>query len=182
MLRGIMNNKLEYLGKDRWGDKYFYMDVKDDTFVHFTTLNRSNEIIETKQLLLDSPHSGMGAYGTFAVSLTYGDYIPGVQTTHIKADPNDTIVAVEFKTNTVPKKTGTVDEVAFGEQNVNLINPKIISKEQAISKIKSAPVKISQKDNDDKVIYDKALIPQLSIVSKEASYKTLNKYFRSLFE
>lgn len=177
-----MGNKLNYIGQDRWGNKYFYMDVKDDTFVHFTTQSRANQIIESGKLLLDSPHAGMGAYGTFAISLTYGEYLPGVQTTHIKVGPEDEIVAIEFKTNTVPKKFGTVDEVAFGEQDVDLINPKIISKEQAVSKIKSSPVKISQNEDDYKVIYDKTLIPKLNIASKEASHRTLNKYFRFFFE
>lgn len=159
------------------------MDVKDDTFVHFTTLKRAQKILDSKKLLLDSPYAGMGVYGVFAISLTYGELIPGVQTTHIKKDSkNDKIVAVKFKTNTIPKKYGSVDEVAFGEQDVNLISPEIISEEKATNIIKNSPVNLSKNKEDGIVIYDKSLIKDLNIVSKKASYNTLNKYFKLLFE
>jgi hypothetical protein len=175
-------SKLEYIGSDAWARKYYYLNVSNDSFVHFTTSKRAQEIVESKKLLLDSPYGGMGAYGVFAISLTYGVYVPGVATTHIETwakNEDSEIVAVKFKTHTVPKKLCYIEEVSFGEQDVPLINPTIITKNEAIGLIRNSPEKISE---DDHVVYDKSLIPRLNLVNKKTAFNVLNRYLKDFLE
>jgi len=134
------------------------MNIKDDRFIHFTTEPRAEQIVESKKLLLDPPAHGMGAYGVFAVSLVYGKHYPSVTLTHVQnqaKQEGSNVVAIEFTTNTVPKKYGHPDETGWGEQDVNLINPRIINVEEAISKISRSPVKLGE---DDMVLYDKSVL------------------------
>lgn len=94
---------LEFIGKDKWGSNWYFLNVKDDIFIHFTTQKRAQKIIDTGKLLLDSPYGGMGAYATFAVSTVYGSYLPAV-INHIEKwaqKENSKIVGIEFKTNTI---------------------------------------------------------------------------------
>lgn len=171
---------LEFIGKDKWGSNWYFLDVKNDIFIHFTTQKRALEIIGTGKLLLDSPYGGMGAYATFAVSAIYGSYLPTVLN-HIdkwSLKENSEVVGVEFKTNTVPK-IGHIEEVSFGEKDVNLINPKIISEERAINILKNTPETIKE---NDYVIYDKNIIPQIGIVSQDVVKKAnrvLKAYLKS---
>ena len=173
-----MKKYLEYLGKDKYGHIYYFLDISKDSFIHFTTSLRASQIIQNKKLLLDSPYQKFGPYGVFAVSLIYGSHIPGVSLDHVekwsKKEGSD-VVAIEFKTNTIPKHVGTIDEVSWGEQNVDLINPKIISKEEADSKINQAPDKI---DDPEMVVYDKNLIPRLELIdNKKLAYQVIYRYF-----
>ena len=159
--KGLDKGPLQYLGENSWHHKYYFMDVRDDKFVHFTTSARAPQIVKSRKLLLDAPYPGMGVYGVFAVSLTFGQHIPGVTLSHIEKwakEEGGTVVAVEFTTHTVPKKYGYPEEVGWGEQDVDLINPKIISVQEAIGKIEASPVKLSDDDHEELVVYDKGAI------------------------
>lgn len=120
------------------GEPVFEMNIKDDVFVHFTYESRASQILESGKLLLNSPHKGFGAYAVFAVSAIYGSLRPGVQLTHLRDD--EPIVAIVFKTNVKPE-IGFIEEVSWN-QDVPLINPRIVSKQKGIQLIKNAPEKI----------------------------------------
>ena len=115
---------------------FFEMSVEEDEFVHFTTAKRASEIIESKKLLTNSPYKKFGQDSVTAVSLTYGEFVPNIQTTHIPIDEGQ-VVAIKFKTNTAPQ-IGFVDEVSW-QQDVYLIDPKIITANSAINMIKETP-------------------------------------------
>jgi len=155
----------DYLGQDKSGFKYYHLDVKDDKFVHFTTSKRAQEIIQSGTLMLDAPYEGSGAYGVFAVSLTYGEIVPGLALSHVTKEARNEgsqVVAVAFKTDTVPMKVGYPEEVSWGEQDVRLIDPKVISVDDAVQMIKRAPC--SLEDNRSVVVYDKALLSNTVLV------------------
>jgi len=117
-------------------------DVSEDLFIHFTTRENAEKIIETKTL-------GSGIFSTFAVSTTYGEFVPGVQTTHIKGDD---IVAVVFATDTPPTH-GYPEEVVW-HGAVPIRDIEIISVEEAASLISAAPAKITE---DDVVVYENSV-------------------------
>jgi hypothetical protein len=177
---------LEFLGQDNLGYKYFFMDVHKDRFVHFTTRKRALEILESGKLLLDAPHKKFGAYGVFAVSLTYGEIIPGVALSHVMKwakEESSEAVAVEFETDTVPKKAGFHEEVSWGEQDVALKDPRIVNVMAAIQKIGASPCTI---DDKSVVIYDKALLGETKLVeeqmakraSDESAWEAYNERYR----
>lgn len=103
--------------------------LKDDSFVHFTTKERANEILNGGKILQDPPYKKFGIDAVTAVSVNYGKYVPRVQMDHIPN--NKDAVAIWFRTNTLPSY-GYIEEVIWHE-DVKLIDGKIISKEQAIS-------------------------------------------------
>lgn len=107
------------------------VDLNDDKFIHFTYDDRAKEILKSGKLLVDSPYKQVGLAGVQAVSVKHGMFIPGVQVTRLidKKKPDQTIVAVLFKTNTRPKY-GYPEEVIW-EEDVRLINPEIIDLEAA---------------------------------------------------
>jgi len=151
---------LKYLGEDYRHKRYYLMDVRKDTYIHFTTSKRASKIVQSGKLLLDAPHQGAGVYGVFAISTIFGKYYPSVSLDRVEKrseEEGGTAVAIEFKTNTVPLKYGHADEVAWGEQDVKLINPKVISKEEAIAKINASPYKLDD-EYDEFVIYDKSML------------------------
>lgn len=168
----------EYLGTNDWNKNVYYLYVGDDRFVHFTTQRRAQEILQSGKLMIDSPYDSMGAYGVFAVSLLYGEYYPSVTTKHVEKtslQENSPVVAVEFSTNTVPRKSGHPDETAFGEQDVRLQGAKIIRLEEAIQKIRRAPYAIS---DDDYIIYDKNIVASEKLVDKRGPNMGKNSALR----
>lgn len=158
---------LTFIGQDDSGFKYFFLDVRKDKFVHFTTKNRATEILKSGKLLLDAPHEKVGAYGVFAVSLTYGEIIPGVALSHVMRwakEEGSEVVAIEFKTDTVPKKVGVSEEVSWGEQDVKLIDPKITHVIAAIQKIGASPCSLNDRSV---VVYDKSLLKNTKLVEEQ---------------
>ncbi len=145
-----LGTKLRPLGESTMGGgQVLTMPLKDDKFVHFTPSSRALEILRTKKLLMHPPHQKFGIDAVSAVSTTYGQYVPGVQTTHIKGDGD--LVAILFSTNTPPDR-GYVEEVTW-KQDVHLVNPKLLSAVQAAAMLRVSPAKIS---DQDMVLYDRA--------------------------
>lgn len=125
--------------------RLYEMPLSKDTFVHFTTPDRAEAIVESGKLLMRPPHPKFGTDTVNAVSTTYGVWQPGVQTTHLSRRD---LVAVLFQTDTVPKY-GYVEEVVW-DRDVKLRNPRIVSFQKATGMLKRAPVRI---DDGDKVVY-----------------------------
>ena len=112
---------------EKFGDKYYLMDIKKDQFIHFTTKSRAEEILDSNKLKSESDYTPLGSpVGAFAISSVWGKYFPEVQITHIK--PED-IVAILFTTETLPK-WGKLSEV-FWEDDVEFKTAKQISKGDA---------------------------------------------------
>jgi hypothetical protein len=126
------------------GDDWYQMDIKNDSFVHFTSKERIPEILKSNMLMFRPPYEKFGTDAVNAVSLTYGEVLSGVQTTHIKGE----VGAIWFKTNTIPYR-GHVEEVIWNE-NVPFTQVKEITKEKAVSMINASPEKIDEMAN---VIY-----------------------------
>jgi poly(A) polymerase len=132
----------------RGSERYHYLPVEDDIFVHYTTPERAKQILESGKLLMRPPYEKFGIDAVNAVSTSYGWDVPGVQSTHIKN--GDELVAIKFRTKTKPEY-GSPEEVVWHE-DVELIDPEVISQKDAVETLRSAPFKISE---DDLVIYDK---------------------------
>ena len=58
------------------------MDHTKDRYVHFTPTERAHQIVKSGKILADPPHEKFGPTSSFAVSTTYGSYVPRIQTTH----------------------------------------------------------------------------------------------------
>ena len=125
-----------------WDDKKeIIKNIKDDLFIHFTPKDRAEQIVESGKLLFNPPYEKFGIEAIGAISAIWGEFVPGVQTTHIDGDD---IVAVLFKTNSIPKY-GYVEEVLWGN-DVALINPQIISKEDAIKILRTNGSQVLESD------------------------------------
>ena len=151
--------------KKDWNQDVYLTNVNDDSFIHFTTPERANEIVKSGKLLMNPPYKKFGTDTVNAVSLKYGASYPGTQSNHI----GDNLVAVLFKTNTIPK-IGYSDEVVW-KTDVNLINPKVIPKDKAISMLGNFD---SGKDEDGDeidfyVLYDKnkVMVESMNMYSEE---------------
>lgn len=139
----LVENKLTFIKQDNWS-KWFRMDIQDDEFVHFTTLERAEQVIKTGRLLFKPPHPKFGTDTVDAISIVYGQYVPETQTNHIKGD----VVAIRFKTSAIPD-SGHAEEVKW-MSDVKLLNPSIISKEEAIHLLEKTPERIPE---DGLVLY-----------------------------
>lgn len=135
-------------GESAIGDgRIFTMPLRDDTFIHFTPSDRALEILKSKKLLMDPPYKKFGIDAVNAISTTYGKFVPGVQTTHIK---DNNIVGILFSTNTVPTR-GYVEEVVW-KQDVTLNNPKLLPLSRAVAMLNASPTKLG---DQDMVVYNK---------------------------
>jgi len=159
---------IELIGEDQFNNKIFYSNIKDDEFIHFTQPERASQILKDGKLLINPPYEKFGGSSINAISVVFGKSLPGVQTTHIESE---SIVAIIFKTNSIPK-VGFVEEVSW-DKDVNLINPKIISKEKAISILNNTPQTLE--DDGSYVLYDK------NEAKKWVHTKTENKIARILY-
>lgn len=135
---------LKEVGDSFLGRKW-EMPLSKDTFIHFTTPDRAEAIVESGKLLMRPPHPKFGTDTVNAVSATYGVWQPGVQTTHIGRRD---LVAILFQTPTVPKY-GYVEEVVW-DRDVKLQNPRIVSGQKASGMLKKSPVQI---EDGDMVMY-----------------------------
>lgn len=141
---------LKFVDENAWG-KVFKMPLSKERFIHFTPLERAVEIIESGKLLMNPPYEKFGTDTVDAVSLTYGSWVPKVQTNHI--DDNlvnkKDLAAVMFKTNILPKD-GYREEVKW-EEDVPLIDSDLLDGDEAIDLLLKTPVKIGE---NDRVIYE----------------------------
>jgi len=163
--------KLKLIGKDNSNYTFYEMSVKDDSFVHFTTKERAKEILEKGKLLMDPPYEKFGIDAVNAVSTTYGSFVPTVTVTHLKGQA----VSLIFKTNTEPDY-GVAEEVIW-KTDVNLIDPKIVSKEKGISLLKGTSEKI---DDQDQVLYKKSEIKKIEDhLKKKTAKNVVNAYIKN---
>ena len=119
-----------------------YKKVSDEIFLHFTTPERAKSIKEMERLL--KKPEGITKFGTDtidAISLIWGEYVPGVQTTHYGEGTE--LVGVEFKTN-IPPSYGYVEEVKWHLDELPVKDVKILSFEKAVEKINNAPEEIDE--------------------------------------
>lgn len=126
------------------GGHVYTMSVADDRFIHFTTLDRAKEIVQSGKLLMKPPYKKFGIDAVTAVSLIYGENVPGVQTTHSKGN----LVGILFETNTKPQY-GHVEEVVW-EQDVIIKNHKIVRMNTGVNMLNRVPYPIT---GDDQVQY-----------------------------
>lgn len=123
-----------------------------DTFLHFTYKEYAEEIKKSKILMKNPPGiEKRGIDAVTAVSLTYGMYVPGVQITGLLEKSrrnNRPLVAIIFKTNTVPVD-GHVEEIIWHE-DVKITAIKIINYKQGINILKHIN---SQIDVDELIHY-----------------------------
>ena len=142
-------DKMEFIDSSR--DRRTYrMNVLDDEFLHFTTRERAAAIIQAGSLSIDSSTT---LYGIFAVSLIFGMHLPKVHRTGfgLKGIPDSDIVALKFKTDTIPMG-GSAEEVSW-LGDVNLINPSIIEMDEADTLLKAIKPPVPFSPDDDMVIY-----------------------------
>jgi len=132
--------KLNIESRDEW----YYLNIKNDQFVHFTEKTRIPKIIKSNRLLFRPPYDKFGSDAVNAISLTYGNYVPGVQYTHVKNE----IGAIWFTTSTIPYR-GMTEEVVW-HNDVIFNSVKEIDKDIAINRIKQSPENIDEMAN---VIY-----------------------------
>jgi hypothetical protein len=142
--------------------------VEDDFFIHFSDREIAKKIVSERKLSVEE------GYSNFAVSGVWGAYVPGVQHTHIDSDD---IVAVMFKTDTVPS-IGHVEEVTW-DKDVILIGPKIIELAEAALVLRDTPESMMELDSEasDGPEFDSLWISYDSqgITSRKASVKYFMK-------
>ena len=137
LFRQLIREELSLISKDKEWDFYNYeMPIQEDQFVHFTPEDRAKEIIKSGKLLMRPPYKKFGIDAVAAISTVWGAPVPAVQSDHIDGN----LVAILFKTATIPEY-GRTDEVIW-EQDVDLINPKIISVSAAMKMLKAASLKL----------------------------------------
>lgn len=171
----IALNKLKFIGTDKYGRKYYAMDVKDDTFIHFTNQKQAEEIVKSKKLLEHPPYPKMGIEGVQAVSTVYGMFSQEVIGKHLekRTEEYGPIVGVRFKTSTIPEY-GWIEEVIW-KKDVNLKTPEIISYSKAKSKLNNTPEQIS---DNDQVVYSKNEIERIREYLKKPEKKALSDNIR----
>lgn len=149
---------LEKLDKSlTWGGDTYWCPLSVDTFVHFTTKSRAQQIVESRKLLMQPPYEKFGGDAIYAVSTVFGKVVPGTQTTHTKATQEDPLVAILFKTRTIPDRA-YIEEVLW-DRDMDLQGAKVVSAGKGLSMIKSSPVKIS---DQDMVVYGAKYQPKTS--------------------
>lgn len=125
------------------GGNIWYLDITQDTFVHFTTKSLAESInkdekLKTK-LVIDGNYSSV-----FAISTIYGKLEKGVQITHIKTTKDNPIVSVFFTTKTIPRISYR-EEVSWNE-DVIFSWHKITTMEEGIDKINASPINLPEHD------------------------------------
>jgi hypothetical protein len=140
-----MEGRLAVADRTQWGTVY-QMSVRDDTFVHFTLASRAEQIVAAGRLMQRPPYPKFGTDTVDAVSLTFGEYVPSVQTTHIRPQGGDAVAAVVFRTTVAPT-SAHAEEVKW-ETNVPLIGAKVVPVEQAVAMLRAAPQKLADPDRD----------------------------------
>lgn len=140
--------------QDRRGEDWYLMNIKKDSFIHFTPKERVDEIIKSNKLMLNPPYGNFGIIAVAAISTIYGKFVPKVQTTHLKTKMED-LSAILFKTSVKPD-IGYIEEVLWHE-DVIFDSVKIVSVEDAVEMLSNSPVKIK---DDAKVVYKEQLFSE----------------------
>jgi 2'-5' RNA ligase len=154
-------------------DNKYIFSILEDSFIHFTT--KSN----VEKILLDNELNSIDGSSVFAVSEIYGEIIPEVQFNHLKKKyPNEIIVALRFKTSTVPKY-GYVEEVVW-DRTVTLTATELIG-ENNIGKLE---LKNSMLDENDQVFYieNPDLSQQIGMSRKDIEDKLFDNIEEQLVE
>jgi len=123
------------------------ISVSEDSFLHFTTEFRAEQILSAGVLKMQPPYPKFGTDSVDAISITYGQWVPGTQITHIRASQKDPLVAIHFKTDLVPY-AAYPEEVKWNK-DVPLIDPEIVSIQKA-----KAMLTYKTKDDDYEIRYD----------------------------
>jgi hypothetical protein len=158
--------KLKKTKEKTWNeDPVYHANVKDDTFVHFTPLSRAKQILDSNKLLANAPYEKFGIAGNQAVSLGYGQSVPGVQTTHLKdhVSDDDPLVAVVFQTNDTPSR-GYPEETLW-DDDVTFTNAHVVPADYAKSLFKP-----QSKNSDFEVRYDQ--LPLEQVQEKGRTFET----------
>lgn len=131
----------------------FYLPLAEDSFVHFTTQRRAEQIVASGKLLMRPPYQKFGTDSVDAVSAVWGWFVPGVQTRHLKKYEADEggLVAVLFKTSLLPE-VGFVEEVKW-HQDVPLRRAVIVSAPKAIAMLQRTPLRL--KDDQQRVVWQR---------------------------
>lgn len=144
-------NPLKLLGKGSHNVTYYQGDVRRDRFVHITSESLVQQILKDRKLRRDAKKYAPGVQGVFAVSVLWGQAVPGVlpkakQFEKHGLSPN--LVGIVFDTDSVPMY-GTCEEVIW-QSDVTLKNPSVLPDRAALSILKRTPYKIGC---DDHVVY-----------------------------
>jgi len=118
--------------KKTWNGAVYSLSLRDDAFIHFTPQSRAREILASGRLLFNPPYKKFGIDSVTAISTSFGSAVAGVQTTHIKETPDDPIVALWFKTNTLPPKINYPEEV-YWSSDVVFTKVKLLTKREGLS-------------------------------------------------
>ena len=182
-------SNLQLLGKDRRGHIFYVMDVRKDTFIHFTNEAMSEQILSSGKLLENPPFSEVGIAGVQAVSLTYGIFSQSVVGERLQRRSKEygLPVGIVFKTS-IPPNYGYVEEVIW-ERDVLLMDARIVSFEEGKTLLKKRPEDI---DEDSQVIYSEDRVTKIrnylmdeqnaSARTKEAANKVSLRYLKQAKE
>lgn len=137
--------------RDTTDPEVFYLPLAEDTFIHFTTRRRAEQILASGKLLMNPPYAKMGTHSVDAVSTVWGWYTPNVQTKHIKRHEaaEGGLVAILFKTNTMPD-VGFVEEVKW-HQDVLLRKAVIIPGLRGKALLQRTPQRLT--DDQQRVVW-----------------------------
>jgi len=142
--RVVSATQLRRIGEGFYGPQY-RMDVRADEFVHFLPADRADQVVRSGKLLQRPPYQKFGPDKVYAVSTRWGNYRPRVQTTHIQGP----VAAILFRTNTRPLLSHP--EEVIWDRDVDLIDPRVISKAKAVGLLGRAPLRPA--DEDFEVVY-----------------------------
>lgn len=124
----------KFAGKSKLA--HYEMPVEQDEFIHFTTSTRAEQIITEGKLSHKPLEDLFGPDTIDAVSLTYGEYIPNIQTNLLPQNEGQ-IVGIKFKTKK-PPEIGYVEEVKW-RGDVELIEAKVVTLTDAIKLLENTP-------------------------------------------
>ena len=140
-----LNEELKKSKETKFDDTEYKMDVEDDTFIHFAPKEVAQEIAKSKKL--DPKFSETFADSVFAISLTYGEYVPTTQIHNIggkRSENYEDYIGIVFKTNDIPK-VGHVEEVSWeGPVNINIL--KYVTIKEAENMLNNTPYNINERD------------------------------------
>lgn len=138
---------------DKWRkethNKVYRMPVIEDKFIHFTLPAIASKILQEKKMTETA----------FAVSVTFGEWVPGTQFTHIfkRLEPEqqrnyaENIAAILFQTSVVPEQeAGGLswnhhDEVIW-RKDIPIFNAQLIPTRTAINILKHPKHHIREQD------------------------------------
>lgn len=137
---------LQDTGESTWGGGTTWrMNLNDDRFVHFTPVDRAEEVVASGKLLNRPPYKKFGGDAVYAVSTVWGSWVPRTQTTHYGRVE---LVGIFFTTTTKPK-IGYSEEVLW-DRDVTLKTAKIIPFSKAVNMLRKTPHPVGE---DDRVLY-----------------------------